>query len=121
MTRERLSNRQIATLKRIAICCAAGGLTTLTRDEREAMQPQVRILLGSPTPRAKIPNLSKALADWRRAGPMFSAENGCCTKPVQAPPSTTQITGKITGIISHSEIAPRARRRAATTPHRRHA
>lgn len=39
MTRERLSNRQIATLKHIAICCAGGGLTTLTRDEREAMQP----------------------------------------------------------------------------------
>lgn len=39
LTRERLSNRQIVTLKRIAICCAAGGLTTLTRPEREAMQP----------------------------------------------------------------------------------
>lgn len=35
----RLSNRQIATMKRIAVCCANGGLTTLTRDEREAMQP----------------------------------------------------------------------------------
>lgn len=39
MTDERLSNRQIATLKHLAICCANGGLVTLTRDQREAMQP----------------------------------------------------------------------------------
>ena len=39
MTTERLSNRQIATLKQLAICCAAGGPATLTRDQREAMQP----------------------------------------------------------------------------------
>jgi hypothetical protein len=39
VTRERLSNRQIATLKRLAVCCARGGLVTLTRPEREAMQP----------------------------------------------------------------------------------
>lgn len=36
---ERLSQRQIATLKHLAITCEKGGLTTLTRDEREAMQP----------------------------------------------------------------------------------
>lgn len=36
---ERLSSRQIATLKHLAISCEKGGLTTLTRDEREAMQP----------------------------------------------------------------------------------
>jgi hypothetical protein len=36
---ERLSNRQIATLKHLAICCSAGGQVTLTRDQREAMQP----------------------------------------------------------------------------------
>ena len=36
---ERLSNRQIATLKHLAICCANGGQVTLTRDQREAMQP----------------------------------------------------------------------------------
>lgn len=35
----RLSNRQIATLKHLAICCAAGGQVTLTRDQREAMVP----------------------------------------------------------------------------------
>jgi hypothetical protein len=37
--KERLSNRQIATLKQLAICCAKGDPITLTRDEREAMQP----------------------------------------------------------------------------------
>ncbi len=36
---ERLSNRQIATLKHLAICCSAGGQVTLTRDQREAMLP----------------------------------------------------------------------------------
>lgn len=37
--RARLSQRQIVTLKHLAITCEKGGLTTLTRDEREAMQP----------------------------------------------------------------------------------
>jgi hypothetical protein len=36
---ERLSNRQIATLKQLAVCCANGGQVTLTRDQREAMVP----------------------------------------------------------------------------------
>jgi hypothetical protein len=36
---ERLSNRQIETLKHLAICCGNGGQVTLTRDQREAMQP----------------------------------------------------------------------------------
>lgn len=36
---ERLSSRQITTLKHLAITCEKGGLTILTRDEREAMQP----------------------------------------------------------------------------------
>lgn len=36
---DRLSNRQIAALKHLAICCARGAPTGLTRDEREAMQP----------------------------------------------------------------------------------
>jgi len=40
--KERLSNRQIATLKHLAICCANGGQVTLTRDQREAMQPLLR-------------------------------------------------------------------------------
>jgi hypothetical protein len=39
LSAERLSNRQIATLKQLAICCAAGGPATLTRDQREAMAP----------------------------------------------------------------------------------
>lgn len=39
MSKDRLSNRQIATLKHLAICCANGGQVTLTRDQREAMQP----------------------------------------------------------------------------------
>lgn len=39
MSAPRLSNRQIATLKHLAICCANGGQVTLTRDQREAMVP----------------------------------------------------------------------------------
>lgn len=39
MTQQRLSNRQIATLKHLAVCCADGGQITLTRDQREAMTP----------------------------------------------------------------------------------
>jgi hypothetical protein len=39
VTQQRLSNRQIATLKHLAICCANGGMVTLTRDQREAMVP----------------------------------------------------------------------------------
>lgn len=39
MSAERLSNRQIATLKHLAICCGNGGQVTLTRDQREAMAP----------------------------------------------------------------------------------
>jgi hypothetical protein len=39
VTQQRLSNRQIATLKHLAICCANGGQVTLTRDQREAMTP----------------------------------------------------------------------------------
>lgn len=39
MTQQRLSNRQIATLRHLAICCAHGGQITLTRDQREAMTP----------------------------------------------------------------------------------
>jgi hypothetical protein len=36
---ERLSNRQIATLKQLAVCCYEGGQISLTRVQREAMQP----------------------------------------------------------------------------------
>jgi hypothetical protein len=39
LSSERLSNRQIATLKQLAVCCSAGGQVTLTRDQREAMAP----------------------------------------------------------------------------------
>lgn len=39
VTKQRLSNRQIATLKHLAVCCQNGGLVTLTRDQREAMVP----------------------------------------------------------------------------------
>lgn len=39
MKGERLSNRQIATLKQLAVTCSAGGQSTLTRDQREAMLP----------------------------------------------------------------------------------
>ena len=39
MSKDRLSSRQINTLKHLAITCADGGMVTLTRDQREAMQP----------------------------------------------------------------------------------
>jgi hypothetical protein len=39
VTDQRLSNRQIATLKHLAICCGNGGSVTLTRDQREVMVP----------------------------------------------------------------------------------
>ncbi len=39
LSAERLSNRQIATLKRLAICCGNGGQVTLRRDQREAIAP----------------------------------------------------------------------------------
>jgi hypothetical protein len=39
LSADRLSNRQIATLKHLAVCCSNGGQVTLTRDQREAMQP----------------------------------------------------------------------------------
>ena len=39
LSKDRLSNRQIATLKHLAVCCANGGQVTLTRDQREALVP----------------------------------------------------------------------------------
>ena len=39
VTTERLSNRQIATLKQLASGCARNAPAALTRDQREAMQP----------------------------------------------------------------------------------
>ena len=39
LTGQRLSNRQIATLKHLAVCCANGAQVTLTRDQRESMIP----------------------------------------------------------------------------------
>lgn len=36
---DRMSNRQIATLKQLAVCCQSGGQVTLTRNQREAMMP----------------------------------------------------------------------------------
>jgi hypothetical protein len=38
-SRPRLSERQIQTLKQLAITCGNGGQVTLTRDQREAMTP----------------------------------------------------------------------------------
>lgn len=38
-TNNRLSNRQIATLRHLAICCGNGGQVTLTRDQRECLVP----------------------------------------------------------------------------------
>ena len=39
MSGQRLSQRQIDTLKHLAKCCHGGGQVTLTRDQREAMVP----------------------------------------------------------------------------------
>ena len=39
MTDQRLSNRQIATLRHLAICTSNGSQVTLTREQREAMTP----------------------------------------------------------------------------------
>lgn len=39
LSKPRLSNRQIATLKHLAICCSTGVPVGLTRDQREAMVP----------------------------------------------------------------------------------
>ncbi|QDW39032.1 hypothetical protein FFI89_018885 [Bradyrhizobium sp. KBS0727] len=55
---ERLSNRQIATMKLMAVCGARGDPVRLTRDQREAMTPLWRRSLveiwwrRSPTERA---------------------------------------------------------------------
>ena len=37
--RDRLSERQIATLKHLGMVCSGGGQVTLTRNQREAMVP----------------------------------------------------------------------------------
>jgi hypothetical protein len=39
VTDQRLSNRQIATLRHVAICTSNDGQVTLTREQREAMTP----------------------------------------------------------------------------------
>lgn len=39
MAEQRLSQRQIATLKELAILCEKGALVTLSREQREAMGP----------------------------------------------------------------------------------
>lgn len=39
MIEGRLSNRQIAALRHLAICCGNGGQVTLTRDQRECLVP----------------------------------------------------------------------------------
>lgn len=36
---DRLSQRQIATMKILAVCCSSGNQIALTRDQREAMAP----------------------------------------------------------------------------------
>lgn len=63
MTKERLSNRQIATLKHLAICCANGGQVTLTRDQREAMTPLWR--------RGVVEVWHRAVPDEGSRGPFY--------------------------------------------------
>jgi len=61
--KERLSNRQIATLKHLAVCCANGGQVTLTRDQREAMVPLWR--------RELIEIWNRQMPGERTRGPFF--------------------------------------------------
>lgn len=61
MTEQRLSNRQIATLKHLAVCCADGGQVTLTRDQREAMTPLWRRLTRPQESQAKEPEAGGGL------------------------------------------------------------
>lgn len=63
MKGERLSNRQIATLKHLAICCANGGQVMLTRDQREAMVPLWH--------RGLIEIWNKSVPAERQRGPFF--------------------------------------------------
>lgn len=63
MSEERLSNRQIETLKQLAVCCANGGQVTLTRDQREAMQPLWR--------RGIVETWFRCLPDEGMRGPFY--------------------------------------------------
>lgn len=70
MKGERLSNRQIATLKHLAVCCSNGGQVTLTRDQREAMVPLWRRELIKiwyrhvPGERARGPFFRPTVSGW---------------------------------------------------------
>jgi hypothetical protein len=62
---ERLSNRQIATLKHLAICCSNGGQITLTRDQREATALRI-----AASRRAVVPLWRRELIEiWNRKVP----------------------------------------------------
>jgi hypothetical protein len=65
---QRLSERQIATLKQLAMTCAAGGQATLTRDQREAMVPLWR--------RELIEIWYRHLPGERPRGPFFRQTEG---------------------------------------------
>jgi hypothetical protein len=66
LSEERLSNRQIATLKHLAICCANGGQVTLTRDQREAMTAAV-------ASRQVVETWFRCIPDEGMRGPFLSA------------------------------------------------
>lgn len=69
MIGQRLSNRQIATLKQLAVCCSAGGLAALTRDQREAMAPLWR--------RGLVEIWHKVVPDEGSRGPFYRlSQNG---------------------------------------------
>jgi hypothetical protein len=59
----RLSNRQIVTLKQLAVCCGNGGQVTLTRDQRESMVPLWR--------RELIEIWYRQIPGERQRGPFF--------------------------------------------------
>jgi hypothetical protein len=61
--RPRLSERQIETLKQLAVTCAAGGMSTLTAPQREAMTPLWR--------RNLIEIWNRSMPGERPRGPFF--------------------------------------------------
>jgi hypothetical protein len=77
---DRLSSRQIATLKHLAICCANGGQVTLTRDQREAMVPLWRRQLieiwhrQMPGERARGPFFKPTDFGWQLIRSILSAD-----------------------------------------------
>lgn len=76
---ERLSERQIATLKHLGMVCSGGGQVTLTRDQREAMVPLWRRELieiwyrHMPSERSRGPYFRPTMSGWQMIGALLAA------------------------------------------------